>query len=67
MKTVKPPICPACGVSLTRVDSAGKSVWYYDQGHYDNNENMEATLSCPNCGACLDGVFPMGIYFWGVE
>jgi len=62
-----PPKCPACGVTLTRVNATGKSVWVYYQGHYDNQDNFDATLSCPNCFACLDEVFGKNIHYWGIE
>jgi len=63
----EPPVCPVCGAVLIRVNSTGRSAWVYDQGHYCNLENIETTLSCPHCDACLDMEFGMGIYYWGIE
>ena len=63
----EPDLCPVCGKELLRVNSVGRSVWLYDSGHYDNTDNIETTLSCPFCEACLDEVFKMGIYYWGIS
>ena len=65
MKNV--PCCPVCGEKLNKVFAIGKSVWLYDQGHYDNIENLDSTLICPSCGSCLDEVFSPNIYYWGIE
>ncbi len=58
----EPPLCPVCGKELLLVNSVSRSVWLYDGGHYDNVDDVETTLNCPFCGACLDEVFRMGIY-----
>lgn len=63
----KPPRCPTCNFILTRVNATGKSTWIYDNGHYDNMENYDATLSCPNCHTCLDELFIPNIYYWSIE
>ena len=61
------PKCPKCGDPLDRVNGQGKSLWDYEEGLYQPLHNEGVTLTCPNCGACLDKFFGGDIFYWTVE